>query len=264
MILRALPLLLAMAACAPRPPSAIALQPAIPPDAHVPDFAKRPFEPYSRANAVGIAMREWRGFGNLVNDDPPGTSALARVMRPDKQPGLWQRVGEYWWLGQDAGSKESGWSSKYNEYGVEYSSDSPAWSAAFISYIMRSAGAADRFTYSPLHADYINAAAQSQGALRVERPETYAPQPGDLVCFGRGAARAIRFEDLPATRFFGHCDIVVQAQPGQVTVVGGNVDAGVTMKHVPTTSSGTLAGPDGRVVDGRYQWFVVLRVLYDA
>ena len=53
-------------------------------------------------------------------------------------------------------------------------------------------------------------------------------------------------------------------QPGQISVVGGNVDAGVTLKHVPTTPSGTLASTDGHVVDERYNWFVVLRVLYDA
>jgi hypothetical protein len=38
----------------------------------------------------------------------------------------------------------------------------------------------------------------------------------------------------------------------------------VTLKHVPVTPDGRLAGPDGRVLDGRYNWFVALRVLYDA
>jgi hypothetical protein len=45
-------------------------------------------------------------------------------------------------------------------------------------------------------------------------------------------------------------------------VIGGNVDDAVTMKHVPTTTDGMLAGPDGTVVDPRYGWFVVIRVLY--
>ncbi len=268
MVLRALPLLLLVAACAARPvPPASVAASVVAPDQHVPDFAKRPFEPFSRANAIGIALREWRAFGSVVDDDPPDSHPLPRSLRPDKQPGLWQRVGEYWWLGQDAGSRESGWTSKYDEFGQVYEGDASAWSAAFVSYVMRSAGVRDRFTYSPMHADYINAAAQGTaqgtGALRAERPEAYAPQPGDLICVSRGRRRAMRFEDLAGTRFFGHCDLVAAVQPGQLSVVGGNVDGGVTMKHVPTTVPGMLSNGDGQVVDSRYDWFVVVRVLYD-
>ena len=267
MALRALPFLLLIAACAAPPVSPAHVTAAVPLDQHVPDFAKRPFEPFSRANAVGIAMREWRGFGSAVDDDPPDSHPLPRSLRPDKQPGLWQRVGEYWWLSQAAGSQESGWTSKYDEFGQAYQGDAPAWSAAFVSYVMRSAGARDRFLYSPLHADYINAAAQGTIpgtlALRTERPEAYAPQPGDLICMSRGSSHVMRFDDLPAPRFYGHCDVVAAVQPGQLAVVGGNVDGGVTMKHVPTTTAGMLSSADGQVVDTRYGWFVVVRVLYD-
>ena len=235
-------------------------------DLRVPDYARRPFEPFSRANAVAIALREWRAFGSVVNDDPPDLRPdPPEDLRPDRQPGLWQRVGDYWWSGQDAGSAASGWSSKYTEWGTPLSAaGSPAWSAAFISYVMRTAGAGDRFTYSPLHADYINAASAGLGALAAERPDAYAPQPGDLVCAGRGAARGLRFDDLPTARFPSHCDLVVTATPGQLSVVGGNVFGGVTLKHVPTTPEGWLAGPDGVVLDGRFPWFVVVRVAYDA
>ncbi len=80
-----------------------------------------------------------------------------------------------------------------------------------------------------------------------ERPEAYAPQPGDLICFGRGNAHELRYDDLPAGHFPGHCDIVVDtAVPGQIGVVGGNVDDAVTLKHVPVTPDGKLATPEGR------------------
>ena len=72
----------------------------------------------------------------------------------------------------------------------------------------------------------------------------------------------MRYDDLPTSRFFGHCDVVVAALAGQLSVIGGNVAGSVTLKHVPTTSSGTLAQADGRLVDSRYPWFVVLRVVY--
>ena len=269
MVLRGLSILLVLAACATRPAPSVSPAASTAPaatllDQHVADFARRPFEPFSRANAVGIALREWRGFGALVDDNPPDDDhPMPRNLRPDKQAGLWQRVGEYWWLGQDAGSQESGWTSKYDEFGRLYQGDAPAWSAAFVSYVMRVAGAGRRFPYSPMHADYINAGVQGTGVLRAERPEAYAPQPGDLICVARNRTRRMRFEDLSGARFFGHCDIVTVVAPGQLTTVGGNINGGVTMKHVPTTSAGLLSDADGRVVDTRYDWFVVLRVLYD-
>lgn len=242
-------------------PGPITLLP-VPPDQHIPDYAKRPFEPFSRANAVAIAQREWRMFGSPVNDAPPGPD-MPRSDRPDRQPGLWQRVGDYWWHSQDAGTRQGGWTSRYDEYGREYGGIGPAWSAAFVSYVMRTAGAGTRFAYAPLHAEYINAAARGEGVVRAERPDAYAPQEGDLICTGRASSRGIRFEDLPAPSFYGHCDIVVSRGIGQVQVVGGNVSAGVTLKNIPTTAPGTLADSGGRVVDERYDWFVVLRVLYD-
>ena len=138
-----------------------------------------------------------------------------------------------------------------------------AWSAAFVSYVMRAAGARDGFPYSASHWTYVDAAFEKTPGvlLRAERPEAYPPQPGDLICIGRESSRGIRYDDLPA-RFAGHCDLVVAAAPGELTVVGGNVNDAVTLKHVPVTDTGTLATPDGNGVDARYGWFVGVRVLY--
>ena len=61
----------------------------------------------------------------------------------------------------------------------------------------------------------------------------------------------------------GHCDIVVARDKNALSVVGGNVDHAVTMKHVPVTADGRLADPGESVLDTRYPWFVVLRVTYD-
>ena len=67
----------------------------------------------------------------------------------------------------------------------------------------------------------------------------------------------------PPGQFPAHCDIVVDtAVPGQIAVIGGNVDDAVTMKHVPVTPDGKLARPDGMVLDTRYPWMVVLRLLH--
>jgi hypothetical protein len=136
--------------------------------------------------------------------------------------------------------------------------------------VMRMAGAGPRFPYSINHSDYIDAAKEMANrraatwAMVAERPDSYPPQPGDLICLGRGYAGHLSYDDLPAGRFPGHCDIVVKAQPELLSVIGGNVDDAVTMKHVPTTPDGKLASPDGTIVDSRYPWLVVLRVLYDT
>src|SRR5262249_39681014 len=146
-----------------------------------------------------------------------------------------------------------------------------AWSAAFVSYVMRIAGAGARFPYSASHSDYINLAKQmklgqtSNWVVVAENPQDYAPRPGDLICLGRGNAKDLRYDDLPAGHFPGHCDIVVDASvPGQISVVGGNVDDAVTMKQVPVTADGKLVTADGQVLDTRYPWMVVLRLAVGA
>ena len=241
------------------------------PDAHVPPFARVPFAPFSRDDAIAIALREWRSFGAPVDDTPPDPQrslAIADDAKPERAAGLWQRVGEYWWLGLDADSRESAWTGKHDAAGSVFPAARDgdyAWSAAFISYVMRIAGARDGFPYSAAHSTYVNAARVGAPGLRVraERPESYAPRPGDLICMSRSWSKNLRYDDLP-TEFVGHCDLVVDATPGTLTVVGGNVDDAVTAKHVPISSNqGTLATPDGRVLDERYPWFVVVRVLYD-
>jgi hypothetical protein len=248
--------------------------PAGPADAHVPEFARRPNEPFARDEVVAVAIREWRLFGQPVDDDPPGSRPpLPADLKPERLPGLWERVGEYWWLGIDADQFETNWTGKHDETGARFPADEDAhyaWSAAFVSYVMRIAGAGPRFPYSIAHSDYINAAKEralgrsAAYALTAERIETYAPQPGDLICLGRGPAGQLSYDTLPAGHFPGHCDIVVIAQAGQLSVIGGNIDDAVTMKHVPVTADGKLATPDGTVIDPRYPWMVVLRVLYEA
>ena len=262
---------LALAGC-PAPPPEEGLLPGPTPgvttalNAHVPPFARWPYQPFSREAAVQIALREWRAFGQQV--------VFPNVELPvdeERQEGMWQRVGEYWWLGLVPRWKEQAWTGIHNENGEvfpESQDGNYAWSAAFISYVMRMAGADSRFPYTETHSDYINAARRHEMGeepgivLTTERMEVYAPQRGDLICYWRGR-RAITYDDLPTTsRFGGHCDIVVGIKPGELDVIGGNVDNAVAMKHIPATADGHLAGPDGIVLDPDHNYFVVLRVEY--
>ena len=241
--------------------------------AHSPPFARVPYGAFGRAEAVAIAVQEWHLFGERVDDDPPPPGGFdpAPSDDPARAPGHWERIGEYWWLGQDVDRRESAWTGMHDENGNEIDTrrdDYYAWSAAFISYVMRTAGAGARFPYAPSHYVYINIAKEmklgrtSGWAIVAERVDDYAPAPGDLICFSR-ERRSLRYEKLPARHFTGHCDIVVSRKNEQVSVIGGNVDHAVTMKHVPVTSDGRLADAGNHVLDARYPWFVVLRVLYD-
>jgi len=241
-----------------------------PKDAHIPPFARVPYEPFGRDAAIAIALREWRVFGQPVQESAvaPDETTEDPETKPERWPGLWQRVGEYWWLGLDADRLERAWTGKHDETGRAFPAEQDgrfAWSAAFISYVMRIAGAGPRFPYSERHSEYINAARRGEvrWAVRAEPPTRYAPQPGDLICFGRGVDRDLRFEDLPAPPFPSHCDIVVGREPDRLAVIGGNVADAVALKHVPIAPDGRLATVEAGVLDTRYPWFVVIRVLYD-
>jgi len=267
---------LAMAACAPprtAAPSApvtgsTAVHQLAIVDAQAPPFTNGTWMPFTRDAVVAIAMREWRMFGQPVDDDPPNTRPEPLPQdKPERQEGLWQRVGEYWWIGQDPGTREAAFTGKHTAGGEIFKAKNDAdyaWSAAFISYVMRIAGAGRRFPYAPSHSYYINAAAEhATDGLSAYPIQAYAPQLGDIICTGRGA-HPVAYAQLPTLApFASHCDIVVGVRPGMLTVLGGNVDDAVTEKHVPTTPGGTLAGPDGVPVDTRYPWFAVLKVNYD-
>ncbi len=237
-------------------------------DDHVPPFALVPWEPFSRQAAVAIAEREWRLFGQPIDDDPPGTRPPPPPdLKPERAPGLWQRVGEYWWIGQDPGEREVSWTGKHDENGHVFDAGIDgdyAWSAAFISYVMRIAGAGADFPYSPNHSTYINAAARGGSRLLTAvAPQAAPPMQGDLICLGRGKSAVLSFADLPTVDLFpAHCDLVVNVAPGLLTVIGGNVDDAVTMKHVPLAPDGKLAGPDGKILDKRYSWLVILKINY--
>ena len=162
---------------------------------------------------------------------------------------------------------ESAWTGRHDAAGNVFPAERDwlyAWSAAFTSYVMRTAGAREGFPYSAAHSTYVNAARTGAPGLRMraERPEVVRAARGrpDLPGTRALGGHALR---RPPRRLRRPLRSRRRRSPGTLTVVGGNVDDAVTTKHVPVTEQGTLAEPDGQVVDVRYPWFVVVRVLYD-
>ena len=108
-----------------------------------------------------------------------------------------------------------------------------AWSAVFVSWVMRSAGAGRDFPASRAHRRYVRAARRNRcegidaNPFWAYRPTEVAPEPGDLVCRNRQpqGQPAATYENLmQPTDWLLHCDIVTQpAQGGRIMVTGGNV-----------------------------------------
>lgn len=181
-----------------------------------------------------IAAREWQFF--------------ERGSRKEHEHGFWQRVVRYW---------NEGLKVKWIDTKEEVTSI--PWSAAFISWVMRTAGAGDRFKYDARHSVYIRDAIQKRksndntAGFKGYKLSEVAPQVGDLVCASRGKdAGKVGYD---TTRDYeSHCDIVVATRPGKIEVIGGNVSQSVGKKTLDIDAQ-------GRLIDKKYPWFVVIKNL---
>jgi hypothetical protein len=156
-----------------------------------------------RAEVVRMANEEYKrwGQGTLTETDP----AIRPVLR------------DYWQTGVGIDPDRSlggNWPS-----GV-------AWSAAFISWVVRTAGAGEAFCYSAAHGDYITWAKANReqntcSPFRLFRKDEVSVQPGDILCRSRGAPGTYQTVQ-PGSGY--HCDIVVAVGAGStsVTTIGGN------------------------------------------
>jgi hypothetical protein len=149
-----------------------------------------------------------------------------------------------------------------------------AWSAAFVSSIMRDAGLGEKdFAYGAAHVAYISAAVarsvrdvsggERTHFFRACDPTLTPPRVGDLLCYhrhtegtrnpyeqnGPSLFRSI-FADFAAGErpiMRSHCDIVVRvdAAAKKVTVVGGNVHNSVTERVLNLNQRGVLSSRQG-------------------
>jgi hypothetical protein len=121
------------------------------------------------------------------------------------------------------------------------------WSAVFVSYVMRKAGAVPPFTPSVLDQHLIVAARRNRlnndttNPFWLFRATEAVAQVGDLVCValeGRGATYDnIGEAVLRKTR----CDVVTDVRPGRIRVVGGDVGGTVQCKCLRTLPGGRLS-----------------------
>lgn len=136
-----------------------------------------------------------------------------------------------------------------------------AWSAVFISWIMRKAGLQnDQFLTGATHAEYVTDARDHllrHPAFVLERTPA-VPRPGDLICTARGADR---FMTDPAEIRSGmtpmHCDLVVELDPvhHEVKSIGGNVQQSAAMSITELNDANQVDPYTNSVM----QWLVILR-----
>jgi hypothetical protein len=173
-----------------------------------------------------LALAEWDSFGKQEYDV---TGHAIRIGHKEGEEGYYQRVGLYWRDG-------------VGRPGVDGRNHDIPWSAAFISWIMRGAGARSRFHYSGQHSTYISQAIRDflQGNLSAGywcwRLNDLNQNVGDILCWSRQAG--IDYDHQNGGVYDGHCDIVVEVGTSWVTVIGGNVGDSVTRRPIALNMAG--------------------------
>jgi hypothetical protein len=175
-----------------------------------------------------VAGGQWDFFGQQTYDV---NGHALRVGHKEGEDGIFQRIGEYWLEGT-------------NTHGLDGRDHGVPWSAAFISWSMKQAGAGNRFRYSTQHSVYISQAIRDRLNARADagywgfRLNEQAPDVGDIVCWAR--EDGVDYDNQKNGNYKGHCDIVVQKSDGMVFVIGGNVGDSVTKRPLRLAPNGFL------------------------
>ncbi|TRU37517.1 MAG: DUF2272 domain-containing protein [Microcystis aeruginosa Ma_MB_F_20061100_S20] len=194
---------------------------------HVEIFVDQNF----KQNLVNIATQEWEFFKK-------GT-------RKEREDGFWQRIVTYW--------KEA---LNRNDIDTRFDVGNVPWSAAFISWIMTKAGAADKFKRDASHSVYIRDSVKKRKDQVINAPfvafkiDEVTPEIGDLVCAPRQSGVTYDTTD----NYISHCDLVVAKRTNEIDIIGGNVSDSVTQKTLKLDTN-------GKVKDSTRPWFVVIKNL---
>jgi hypothetical protein len=173
------------------------------------------------ARAAAIATREWKRWNQgKIKESSPGIRSVLE---------------DYWRTGVGWLPSEPEWWSRV------------PWSAAFISWVMRKAGAGRAFKYSSAHAAYIKAAkdnriANNDNPFKAYRITEVAPKVGDLVCKSRAGSGATY--DNIRVGMKTHCDVVTDVQLSRLLTIGGNVSQSTSMTPVSTDTRGLITNPN--------------------
>lgn len=204
-----------------------------------------------RGRVVENAIAEWTFF-----DQP--TLREGTMLRTGRQEGdvpQWRRVMTYWREGLQSDSVKNR---------VDVISHDHPWSAAFLAYVMKKAGAGDQFPYAASHSGSIKEAiynrqhAVASAHLIGHRVSDYAPRPGDLLCATRSwASGQVTYDNASRFDFFpSRCELVIHTSSGQIVTIGGDLMDAVTLH--------TIRAIQGRVApEATGDWLVAIQTRID-
>jgi|7_EtaG_2_1085326.scaffolds.fasta_scaffold32420_2 hypothetical protein len=165
-------------------------------------YLKKKGNTHFKRKAVRLAKKEYKSWG--------GEKETERI----------QDLQKYW--------RNIGWSD------ASWTSDGTAWSSAFISYIMKEAGAKDNFKYSSSHSTYIRDAIKNRKENNRNPFKAYLlnerkAKVGDLVC----RARQSNVGYDTTSSYKSHCDIITKIKGNTAYAIGGNVSNSVSITEIP-------------------------------
>ncbi|WP_137126752.1 DUF2272 domain-containing protein [Roseomonas sp. HF4] len=212
------------------------------------------YPPAARERMLRIATAEWEEWGRQTAEAPAAG---------ETDSANFPRVLAYWRAVPEGTGPIARNRARFRQGDPDLWRE-PAWSAAFISFVLRAAGVdAREFPPSAAHAFYLDALVADAARFPATAPflphdpGARAPRVGDLVCADRSAAPLASWRDRAADggRFRPmHCDIVLRVASGHVDAVGGNVRDAVTLSRFAADAAGRLL----RRPPGEPQWFAVL------
>jgi Uncharacterized protein conserved in bacteria (DUF2272)/Putative peptidoglycan binding domain len=200
------------------------------------------------APPVGVAPFDSQGFRQrIVRIANQELARWGNGSIKETDPQVRQTLQDYWRKGAGVNYSDA-------QLGdPNFQNDHP-WSAAFISWVMKTAGAGSAFKYSSAHATYTrwakdNRVGNSVNPFKAYRISELAPQVGDIVCKRRAGSGATYENIRPGMKT--HCDIVTDLQPGRLVTIGGNVSNSVSQTAPRTDAGGFLSDPN---------YFAVIRI----
>lgn len=145
-------------------------------------------------------------------------------------------------------------STYWTDLGKSFPSISTAWSAVFVSWCAKQAGATvAEFPFSSRHSDFIfkfieNAKSKS-GFFRAHQITDYSPKVGDILHNNRnGNSFTYSFAEKNS-KYESHTAIVIEvgadAKGKYLRTIGGNESDSVGMKEVRLNSKGRVLNPQG-------------------
>jgi hypothetical protein len=139
------------------------------------------------------------------------------------------------------------------DYSIQQFINATPWSAAFISYVVKSKYKS--FVTDSAHVNYAN---KNSSTMQILDPKTTTLRIGDIIIKNRNNNNNT-FDDGGKWSGESHGDIVVRISPtgASATAIGGNL-ASITGREGDVVREVNVAIKDGKLIDNNY--FVILRV----